>query len=198
MTIFFIICALVAAGGFCLWFFYFRPLKWKKKLWYDLDHLGIARTYCYFKHRYVSRNGVRIVSTVPVPTDAMDLVENGIMEQIRRHSAAHPAWDKFKKLSDYAVVFIDPMGVSEVSLPGAPTLEVMGIQTAGTCIGVSDRPRADQPTIVLPHQADSDWQFENYLMRSAWHESEHVREYANDRGEFLRYIGAGDVHPHIP
>ena len=198
MSTFILIMAAVAAASFCLWWFYFRPLARKKKLWYDLDHIGIARKYCKFRYRYTTRNGVRITSTVEVPTDAMDLVENGIVEQIRRHSAAHPTWDRFKTLAEYAVVFIDPMGVSVETLPGAPTLEVMGIQTAGTVIGTAPRARADQPTVVLPHQDADAWRFEDYLMRSAWHESEHVREFVNDHAVFLQYIGAGDVHPHIP
>ena len=198
MLTFLLIALSVAAVWFCVWFFYFRPLERKKKLWYDLDHLGIPRTYCYFKHRYTTPNGVRITSTVPVPADAMDLVEDGIMAQIRRHNAAHPNWQRFKNLADYAVVFIDPMGESVETLPGAPTLTVMGVQTAGTCIGVAARARADQPTIVLPHQDADAWRFEDYLMRSAWHESEHVREFVNDHAVFLQYIGAGDVHPHIP
>jgi len=51
------------------------------------------------------------------------------------------------------------------------------------------------PIIVLPHQANQNWGFLDYLKRSAQYESEHIRLFANDIEMFRHYQGANDVHP---
>lgn len=171
-----------------------KPLY--ERFWRDLDGIGIPKHLCTFNYEYTTNGGVKIVSTVAVPSSAFSLIDEGIRNQLVRHTAAFPDWNKFAQLSDYTLVFIEPMATNQINEPGSPALIVGGTQTAGTCIGVWVF-AASKPTIVLPHQAATDWRYNDYLMRSAWHESEHIREFANDYEEFLRHTGPNDIHPHI-
>lgn len=206
MNITLIILAIIAAAiGI-----YFL-VKWQKGknilegIWRDLTGVGIGAQYARFNRKYdkVTPGGVKVMSTVPVAAHALRLLDEGITNQITRHNNAFPHWQFGKQLSDYTVLFVDPMVTNKETEPGSPALAVHGgefgvIQTAGTCIGVWPHSAADKPYIVLPHQEEQDWHFTDYLMRSAWHESEHIREFLNDWAVFQSYAIAGDIHPHVP
>ena len=137
-----------------------------------------------------------IQSVVEVPIAARQAVAEGILNQIVRISAAKPSWDAYKNLTDYVVYFIDPQATNTVNDPGSPALIIRGVQAAGTCIGVGND-GVSLPIIVLPHQAASDWIYLDYLMHSAWHESEHIREWTNDPAEFFARAIVDDIHPHF-
>lgn len=190
---------IVAAIGLVVygvhWFVQSQALK---KIHQDLTNLGIPKHVSRLKYKQISPMGVRFFSTVKLPVDAMLLVEDGIENQIERHNERFPQWRRYHLLTDYDVIFIDPMATNVETEPGSPALLVKGYQAAGTCIGLDGLPAVDRPHIVLPHQENQEWRFRDYLMRSAWHESEHVREWENDIEVYARFIGAGDVHPHIP
>jgi hypothetical protein len=160
---------------------------------------GIPKHDANFKYSYRSPGGVQVASTVQVPSDALPLLDEGITNQITRHSGAHPEWVNYRNLSDYKVLFVEPSGVTVETDPGAPLIHVRGVSSAGTTIGTTEysscRPNL---YIVLPHQAAQGWSHRDYLMRSAWHESEHIREWENNRNVFYQFANAGDVHPHIP
>lgn len=142
--------------------------------------------------------GVFVASvTNYVPDAALAAIDEGITNQLTRTEAAHPEWAAKRLLPDYRVIFIDPMATNAETEPGSPALLVWGIQSAGTCIGVGGDGVYPE-YIVLPHQADSGWNYIDYLMHSAWHESEHIREWFNDQAVFNSFIGSGDIHPHFP
>ena len=138
-----------------------------------------------------------IQSVVDVPIAARQAVAEGILNQIVRIDAAKPSWDAYKNLTDYVVYFIDPQATNTVNDPGSPALIIRGVQAAGTCIGVGND-GVSLPIIVLPHQAASDWIYLDYLMHSAWHESEHIRLWQCDRTTFWYFTGANDIHPFFP
>lgn len=142
--------------------------------------------------------GVSVSSvTNYVPDAALEAIDEGIRNQIERISAAHPEWAARANLVDYRVMFINPMAENVETDPGSPALIVYGIQSAGTCVGIG----GDGFTldfIVLPHQVDTSWAHIDYLMHSAWYESEHIREWFNDTAVFNSFLGTGDIHPHFP
>lgn len=153
----------------------------------------------HFPYSGITPFGVSWESVVPVPIEALDEVDAGIGEQIYRHSAKHPDWAVGRRHDEYKVYFVNPMAINVETEPGSPALIMPnGQHTAGTCVGVghdTSRP----PAIVLPHQKPMNWQFTDYLMHSAWHESEHLREFANDPQVFWFFSQPGnDIHPHVP
>jgi hypothetical protein len=162
----------------------------------ELDLAGISDSYAQFKKDYTTPLGARVQSTVDVPARFLQLIDEGLQNQITRHNRAFPGWDKYKLVSEYDILLIDPMGTNEVTEPGSPHIKVRGISTAGTCLGVYPRTKL-KPYIVVPHQAGQDWRFEDYFMRSIWHESEHVREWLNDQSIFYYWAHSGDTHPHV-
>ena len=181
----------VAVFFFLRW--HFRNEK-DLKLRKDLDSLGIPKHKALFKHDYVSPGGVVIRSTVPVPDSAMAQIENGISRTIDRHSRHYPHWTKAKKLSDYAVLFVDPMATNVINEPGSPAILVRGVQAAGTCIGVWQFAAAERPYMVIPHQQETSWRYAEYLNNTAAHEGEHLIEFANDFAVFSEWA-ANDIHP---
>lgn len=166
----------------------------------DLSNLGIAGEYQNFRKDFRTPGGARVKSTTDnVPPDVLALIDEGLQNQITRHSARYPHWPFYKTISDYDVLLIEPMCHNVESTPGAPCIFAMGIQTAGTTIGTWPYSAVDKPYIVVPHQAGEGWQYRDYFMRSVWHESEHVREFKNSYDDvFQRYLGPNDVHPHVP
>lgn len=192
-----IVLAAVAVGGVVL-FFWSRKRAVKEQIWDSLDGCGIPKSNADLRHSYTTPGGARVMSTVAVPTTALADIDTGISNQIHRHDREYPHWANYRNLSDYDVVLIDPMAINVENEPGAPSIFVSGVQTAGTCIGVQPRSPAKKPYIIAPHQEGQGWRYRDYFMRTIWHESEHVRERQNDIGIFLSYTGANDVHPHVP
>jgi hypothetical protein len=166
--------------------------------------------------------GVTVRSYQPVPAEALDAVDRGILHQILNASYANPTWTNFARYRDYEVFLIDPQGYTEIDDPGAPALFVRALQpasttqtytikSAGTCIGVGgsilgqfDDTR--YPAIVVCHQATPDpahpeqlpWSHLAFLEEAVRNESEHIREWTNDHAVFTQFAIAGDVHPHWP
>lgn len=199
MEIFGYILAALIVAGVAVWL-YLRSTKAKGEagMYSALDHLGIPRHKALFKHAYTTPGGCPVRSTVPVPAEALELIDRGLQRQIERWDAAHPEYAKGKNISEYSVLFIDPMAWNEFTPPGSPAILVQGQQSAGTCIG---EVRSGWPLkhIVAPHQQDSNWSFKDYLVATIHHESEHIRPSINgDMETFNKYLGGGDVHPHIP
>lgn len=189
-----IIVAVALAGGIYLITRLSKRAEAAKNLWQALDGLGIPKHVAEFKHAALTPKGIEVKSTVPVPPEALATIDAGIDEQMKRFAVAYPDWPAGKRHSEYRVLFIDPMASNQ---DGSPAILVKGIQTAGTCIGVHPGSPSRQPWIVLPHQANRDWRFGEYLRNSAWFESEHYVEWLNDYPTFLRFVGEGDVHPHV-
>jgi hypothetical protein len=181
--------------------FYVRGRKnTDKHIYQELDMLGIGKHLAKFEKKYVTPLGAQVRSTVDVPNEFLSLIDDGIQNQIVRHNRAFPNWNNFKMVSDYKVLLIEPMGTNKETEPGSPCIFVNGWQTAGTCLGTYERTKLD-PYIVVPHQAQQNWQYKDYFMRSVWHESEHAREWKNllnePTGRFFYYANSGDVHPHV-
>ncbi len=196
------ITAIIVIAAIFVAIFYFgsklkKSIRTEDRMMSALDDLGIPKHKANFKFDYVTPRGIKVKSTATVPEKALTLIDSGIENQIVRHSARYPSWALGKEHVEYSVLFIEPMATNVETEPGSPALLVKGIQTAGTCIG--ERP-ASMPLvhIVLPNQGDTDWRYEDYLMFSAWYESEHIRESMNDWDVFYEFVGAGDVHPHVP
>ncbi len=139
--------------------------------------------------------GVKVRSTVSIPSNALNSIDEGIGNQIYRHSAKYPNWNVGKLHSEYSVLLIDPMTTNVENEPGSPAILVQGIQTAGT--GIRDGGEK-LVHIVAPHQQNQEWQFKEYFKNTIWFESEHCRENWNDLDVFNRYVGGSDVHPHVP
>lgn len=140
--------------------------------------------------------GVPVVSVVAVPPEALARIDIGIMRQIACYDRVQPSWGVGRQLSEYLVIFIDPMATNQVTEPGSPALIAYGVQTAGTVLGAGRDGYNGPTTIVLPHQAATNWRYLNYLEAAVGNESEHVREWWNSEGTFYNYAIAGDVHPH--
>lgn len=176
----------------------FRGCGDAKKVWDALDReAGIPRHHARFAKEYRTPGGVPVTSTVDVPANVLPFIDAGINRQIGCYNAKYPFWSRYKLLGEYKVLFIEPSGVSEVSLPGAPIIHVGGYGSAGTCIGCNPI-SAVRPDlyIVLPHQKAQNWRFTEYLKNAADYESEHVREFRNDYNIFIQWAHSGDVHPH--
>jgi len=192
-----VIAVLVILAGLVLAVLYIgKRLNRYKAIWKALDGWGIPKSVSMFKYNFITPKGVRVISTVTVPDTALNDIDAGIESQIIRHNAAFPHWNNFKKHTDYQVLFVDQM--DEHPTHGTPEVRIQGIQSAGTCIGVNPMGNNVEPMIVLPHQQKQEWKFRDYLMRSAWNESEHCREFVNSLEIFLKYAVANDVHPHVP
>lgn len=151
-------------------------------------------TFAFNKY---SPKGVYIVANVDVPESAISAIEAGISGAIRSYRASQPSWTNKLNESDFIVAFIDPHGISQIDLPGAPILKVSGISSAGTVIGVGGQ-KFSPAIIVLPHQQAQNWQFLKYLKFSTWNEGEHDIEHANSIEVFMTYAVSNDVHPHTP
>lgn len=203
-TVLIIIAIAAAIAG--IWYF-LRKSKTAaadSDIWRALSGLGIPKSKAMFAQTYTTPQGVSVRSTVPVPPAALQSIDTGINNQIVRHNAAYPKWDKGKAFPEYRVLFVDPMAFNQYTDPGSPALLINGVQSAGTVIGMTEGNLSPvkEPYIVLPHQQDSQWSHADYLMHSAWNESEHYREWINRDtepvGKWKEYEGAFDVHPHVP
>lgn len=176
----------------------FRGCGDAKEIWNALDReAGIPKHRAEFKKNYRTPGGVEVGSTVDVPANVLPFIDAGIRRQIACYNAKYPTWTKYRNLAEYKVLFVEPSGVSEVSLPGAPIIHVKGYASAGTCIGCNpiSSVRPDL-YIVLPHQKAQNWRFTEYLQNASDFESEHVREFPNDYNVFIRWAHEGDIHPH--
>ena len=198
----------------------------REDIWDALDvHLGIPKRYAKLRLRWwwpwgaslrqYTPKGAMVWGTVKVPDNFLALIDQAIRIQLARINHAKPGWDRFRSVSDYAVLMIDPMTINRVTDPGSPALIVsagnVSAQTAGSTLGTTWEPilqanggyrlqgtAVDRPYIVIPHQAVQNWAFQDYFVRSVWFESEHVREFINDfHGEFTAHLGPNDVHPHF-
>lgn len=167
-----------------------RP-SWITRIYYELDALRIPRPN--IKYSYTTPKGARVESVVPVPSRQLELIDEGITNQIVRYRNAFPNWTKGRNVNEYNVLIVNPMATNMVNEPGSPALMVSGVQSAGTMIGITRK----EQWIVVPHQSDSNWQFEDYFVKTVWHESEHYVEAINDMTVFYQFVGAGDVHPHV-
>lgn len=157
------------------------------------NNLGI-KVPAALPHIYDEPDQPFFSSVVSIPDVARRMVAEGIKIVIEATRIKFPHWQQFRSLADFNVMFVEPDAISRVDVPGAPALMVWGIQSAGTVIGIPGD-SVNKTTIVLPHQAATDWRFLNYLKNSARHEAEHVAE-LNDMSVFNSYIGEErDVHP---
>lgn len=150
-----------------------------------------------FSFQSVSHGGVAVQANVNVPLAALDLIDEGISMQIERSHAEHPEWPAGNGLSEYELIFIDPMAENQVNDPGSPALIVAGQQAAGTCIGSW----GTRMIIVLPQQQATNWSHTDYLRESARNESEHIRlgfAANNAKNAFDYFQGPNDIHPIFP
>jgi hypothetical protein len=204
MTTILVILAIAAAAA-GIWYFSRKQKAWDvdAAIWRALSGFGIPKSKAMFAYTYTTPQGVAVRSTVAVPGSALQSIDDGINNQIIRHNAAYPKWDKGKTFPEYRLLFVDPMAFNEFTDPGSPALLVNGVQTAGTVLGMieGNLSPVKEPYIVLPHQQDSQWSHVDYLMHSAWNEGEHFREWLNRDnepvGKWKEYEGPNDVHPHV-
>src|SRR5690606_36903619 len=124
--------------------------------------------------RQTTPQGVSIISTVPVPDQALRIVDNAIADQIRRSRTHYPHWQFWGKHSAYQVIFIDPMATNKITDPGSPAILVRGIQSAGTVIGWWGRAASPRISIVVAHHAATNWQgHTNFQFNAVGNEGEH-------------------------
>lgn len=160
-----------------------------------LVDLGMNKAhFTGLKARGKTPSGCPIFSTVDVPVNAQKNFEIGIQNQLNYYSKLYPGWTKKNKISDYALVVVNPSGTSVETLPGAPTINVRGQQASGTVIGLQANTGPDREYIVMPHQAATAWKFYDYWMVTSRNESVHVRMAYNDLNEFAKHLGEADVH----
>lgn len=190
-----IVIAVAAAAALFIWRLVVVGRE-VKKIHRDLDGLGIPKHKAKFKYSTRTFDGVKVISTVPVPEEAIREIDEGISILFDHQDARRPEWDKMRDPAEFTVLFIEPHGVNVETEPGAPHLSVGGVTTAGTNIGAAPNQACDRPYLVLPHQKDQEWRFLEYLRNSVFYEGEHVREWANDPAVWARFVGAGDSHPH--
>lgn len=147
-------------------------------------------TFPYF---YNTPQGARVFSAVEIKNkqEVFAAIDGGILNQLTATKAKFPNWNAARRVSDYSVMFIEP---EAVSAEGYPCLLIGGVKSAGTVIGIGEG--YSTLAIVLPHQEKTGWSNLDYLFNSAWYESEHFAEFANDREVFMQYTGLNDVHPH--
>lgn len=186
-TILFILILAAAIGGIVGIVFFVRNRANEKKRETVISNLPIKMPKAEaFRYTYEWPGCPYVTSVVPVPTKALDLLKQGIEMQITLRPRD---WTAYSNPSDYDVALIDP---DATNMDGSPALMVNGIQAAGTVIGLRDS--SYTPTlIVLPHQQATDWCFNDYLMRSARHEGEHVSIDKNGAQQ-----PNPDVHPQFP
>ena len=201
------IILVLAIGGFIayrLWTKKSNELEEEIEMAYQRN--GIPKTRRNFKYSGTSPGGVKWRSTVPVPAAALEQVEQGFRTEIEiaNITPGYEAWTEAKSISGVRVDFIDPTGVNVENDPGSPYTNVGPHQTAGTVIGMNEGTEElkNDPIIVFPHQQDQNWQFLDYLYRTAWYEFEHYGEFKRRFQEpqhlWRRYAIDADIHPHRP
>jgi hypothetical protein len=189
------LCAVAAGAAY---------LKLRNRDWHyiyrNLVGYGIGKHLAQFKHSYTTPKGARVWSTVQVPAEALTTVDEGLAEQIKWQFKKYPNWQNYRNVSDYDVLFIEPMGTNVETEPGSPHIKVNGISTAGTVVGMHWRTNIKKPYLVIPHQQEQNWRFKSYLFHSIWHEAEHACEKVNadfdPKNLYIHYMTAQDVHPH--
>jgi hypothetical protein len=152
---------------------------------------------------YRTIEGASVVSPVEVPMTALNAIDMGIQAGIDKMP---PAWQNARKVSDYTVRFVNPETHNQ---DGSPALLVNGtIQAAGQTIGYCYRDpkncagtfyKCGQVYLRLPHQAESNWGYLDYLEGTAHAESEHEQEGENSATEFCKWAYPNeDIHFHRP
>lgn len=187
--------------------------EWNDEVRNNLNRIGIANTDSQPRSfRQTTRQGAIIDSVVTVPQHGLDALDRGLQRRIDRFAIMFPGWPAARSVAGTRVLFIHPNRTygpdgtpsarcSLESIPGAPCLFVGGIKTAGTVLGTHDLWDAIDldPPLVLPHQAEGNWQWLEYLAAAAHNEDEHRAGWLNLRnnptGVFYQFLGANDVHP---
>lgn len=194
-TFILIIIAIVATIAAVVYFA--RKKRAKKRVAEVLAKLPIDLPET-FPFAYTTPRGVGISSVAAIPEHLRAVVFNAIDEGIQylltATRARYPNWQNANSHGDYGIYFLEP---TATNLDGSPALMINGIQSVGTVIGIAND-GFPFPSLVLPHQAATDWRYLDYLMRSVWFEGEHLREHSNDLAVFYSYLGANDIHEHTP
>lgn len=165
-----------------------------------LVDLGIdPKRYAQFKKTYFTPLGAEIRSTVTdIPQAFLTAYDEEIQRVIRNHTRKYPHWKNGLEVKDYPAILIDPMTTNQETAPGSPAIIVAGeFQTAGTVVGTFPQSLVKPPRLVLPHQSQQGWRFEDYWRVSVYNEGEHSIECRNDYGVFQSYSGPNDVHRHV-
>jgi hypothetical protein len=133
-------------------------------------------------------------ATGSIPSYVLKNIDIGVRNGVKRVTLAHPDWKNKTQISDYAFVFVNPMGVS-IDTPGAPTFTVNNfgspsVIASGAIMGLQANTGPKRPYIVLPHQAGSSWKYSQYLVNTVLHEVIHYMEAFNgDGSDFHRHEG---------
>ena len=169
---------------------YIRGNRLDKKLKDACDREAkIGGDYTDFQYSYTTRGGIEVESVVKLPDAALNAMESGINNQIRRYNAYKPDWKKGTKLIDYAVLVVKPMDYTEPTGPNNNRIACLsvygGIKSAGTVVGALNS-RLGRPYIVVAHQANENWADMWFFQQAVDYESEHVRELYAWIDEFLQ------------
>lgn len=175
------------------------PVQYKDEMVHAFVSIGVDKKYWTPQHTYTTAGGVPVESADPIPTHALQELENGISNQIRLYTEQNPNWTAGRLLTDYRVMVIKQMGLSS---GGQPVMYVKGTPSAGTVIGCNERLEqlSLKPIVVIVSQHEQNWEQLEYFRHSAHAESEHAREYYCRRmeptGVFYYWAHVGDTHPH--
>lgn len=138
-----------------------------------------------------SPGGAIVYSVVPVPGEALAVIEQAVKIRVEIIKKKFPAWQKGLQLSDYHIHLIEPDGIApEAQIPFLD----LGAMTAGTIAW------GEHAFVILPHYAGLNWSRPDALRDTVYNESEHLTEYFNRHFEpvdrYSEFLGWGDTHPH--
>lgn len=197
-----IIFVILFLAGLAAYLLYFRPKMDKAEHKTEtLSNLPVKLPpFENFKFTYPNEPGKPFISSVvAVPPEAQAAMIKGLQMLLRSIEFKFPHWNAARKIEDYNIMLIDPQAELEQGYPGAPSLMVSGIESAGTVIGFPEQ-KISPPNIVLPHQTATDWRYLDYLAEATRFEGEHYAELLeylkNADQEVWKYVGTTDSHPH--
>lgn len=166
-------------------------VRLRKKGYFIYNGVKVPKEFPFI---YYTPLGVKVFSVTQLPSEALTKIDEGISQQIECINTYKPDWFGYNTHSSYTIKLVDPM---IITASGLPSLVINGINSAGTVMGVGNDGQAGV-SILLPHQTYQNWNLLEYFRTSVWYESEHAREWVNDRITFYHFTGDNDIHPHFP
>lgn len=200
MDFLWLLIPILGVGGFIIWHLYFRLPNRKKKLEQAmLDATGIPNIPKDWANSEATPNGMRVMwNENPFNSEeekqfVFRLFDIGQQNAFNAMKDKFPNWDFSGTWVNIGIL----PGNSKTEFGAESITMLNGIEIAGATVGVGE----GYPllTIIVPSQKPNNWSHTDFVMRTIWHEYEHVVEFRSDTGEFL-YWGhvVSDAHPHHP
>lgn len=195
-----VLLPIVGFGVFFLWYFYiYKPGKKKKKEQVILDNTGIPGISLEWNNSELTFGGMKVMwnddpfNSEEEKKSVFNVFDIGQQNAFIAMKDKFPTWDFNPGFVNIGIV----KGNSQTEFGAESITMLNGLEIAGATVGVGE----GYPllTIIIPSQKPNNWSYADYVMRTIWHEYEHVQEYRSDTNEFL-YWGrvVADTHPHHP